>query len=55
MAEFFQGISRIGDQFPDKDIFLGIEGIDHYIEEFFGFCFKFRGYSLACHGSPLAM
>ena len=32
VPEFFQGIGGIGDQFPDKDITLGIEGMNNDIE-----------------------
>jgi hypothetical protein len=32
MPEFFQGISGVGNQFPNKDIPLRVERMDNYIE-----------------------
>ena len=40
-----QSIAGVGNQLPQENLLVGIDGIDHHIQQLFGFCFKFFG----CH------
>ncbi len=49
MPEFLQGICRIGDQFANKNVPLGVQRVDDDIEELLDLCLKFVGCSFHCH------
>ena len=33
MAEFFEGVGGVGDEFAEEDFLVGVEGVGHYVEE----------------------
>ena len=46
-AGFIHGISGICHQFPDKDIFIGIDGMDHQLKKLLNLCLKLD--AVFCH------
>ena len=38
--ELVDRVGRVGDQLAQKDLFMGIDGVDHHIQQFFGFCLE---------------
>jgi hypothetical protein len=55
VTKLLQGISGIGDQFPNEDIPFRIERINNDIKKFFGFCLKFVGGGLTGHDRFLSL
>ncbi len=52
VPEFFQGIGRIGNQLPQKDLPLGVERMDDDIQQLIDFRLKFLGFGFGffrCH------
>ena len=49
--DFVDGIRCVGDQFAQKYFPVGIDGVDHQVEQLLGFGLKFA--SLFCHGVVL--
>ena len=46
IGQLVDGIAGVGDQFPEKNLFVGVDGVDHHVQQTFGFCFEL----LFCHG-----
>ena len=41
IIQLINGVRSIGDQFPQEDLFIGIDGVDHHVHQFFALCLKF--------------
>ena len=40
IVQFVAGVARIGDELPQKNFLVRVDGIDHHLQQFFGFCFE---------------
>ena len=40
VIKLVNGVAGVGDQLAEKDFLMGIDGIDHHIQQAFGFCLK---------------
>ena len=49
VAEFFQGIRGVGDQFAQEDLLFRVERMDYDVEHLFYFGLKFLGLCLGGH------
>ena len=41
IVELINGIRCVGDQLPQEDLLIGVDGVDHHIHQFFAFSLKF--------------
>ena len=41
IVQLINGVRSIGDQLPQEDLFIGIDGVDHHVHQFFALCLKF--------------
>jgi len=46
IGQLVDGIAGVGDQFPKEDLLVGVDGVDHHVQQTLGFCFEL----LFCHG-----
>ena len=49
VVELVNGIAGVGDQLPQEDLLVGVDGVDHQVQQTLGFCLKF----FHCHGFKL--
>ena len=41
IVQLINGVRSIGNQLPQEDLFIGIDGVDHHVHQFFALCLKF--------------
>ena len=41
IIQLVDGVRSVGDQLPQEDLFIGIDGVDHHVHQFFALCLKF--------------
>ena len=53
VAELVDGVARIGDDLAQEDLLVGVDGVDHQVEQTLGFCLEL----FLCHkaASPLVI
>ena len=45
VVELINGVAGVGDQLPEENLPVGVDGVDHHVQQAFGFCFEL----LLCH------
>ena len=40
VGQFVLGVAGVGDQLPEKDLLVGVDGVDHHVQQAFGFRFE---------------
>ena len=41
IIQLVDGVRSVGNQLPQEDLFIGIDGVDHHVHQFFALCLKF--------------
>ena len=41
IVQLVDGVRSVGDQLAQEDFFIGIDGVDHHVHQFFALCLKF--------------
>ena len=53
VAQLFAGIGRVGDKFPQEHVSVGIDRVDHHVQELGNICLEGAGFrggnSVRCH------
>ena len=40
IGQLVDGVAGVGDQLPEKDLLMGVDGVDHHVQQTFGFRFE---------------
>ena len=41
IIQLIDGVRSVGDQLPQENLFIGVDGVDHHIHQLFAFSLKF--------------
>src|SRR5690606_15874476 len=47
--QFVQGIGRVRDQLAKERVLVGVDGMDHQLEQLMGFCLELELFDVLCH------
>ena len=51
IAQLVAGVAGVGDQLPEKDLLVGVNGVDHQVQQPLGLCLELP----FCHGNALPL
>ncbi len=54
-AQFIERIGGVGDQFAQEDLFVGVKGMDHQVQQLCSLCLKLKTFLCFGHDALLSM